>query len=56
MAEVLIDADIILQMQVHKVAEVTNTSTDQLVAVALEKFLREEGYNNLAPGKDISAA
>lgn len=56
MVKVIIDADIILQMQVNKVAEATGAKLDQLVAVALEKFLRGEGYNNLTTDNCIPAA
>ena len=56
MTEIQVDTDIILQMQICKVADETNTTTDQLVAIALEHFLRDEGYNNLAEKTETPAA
>lgn len=56
MKEILIDVDIILQLQISAVSQSTNIQKDQLVTLALEKFLCGEGYNNLAGTRGASAA
>jgi len=56
MKEIQIDADIILQLQISAVSQSTSIPEDRLVALALEKFLCSEGYNNLSGTRGASAA
>ena len=56
MKEINIDIDIIIQLQMRAVSHATNIPQDQLVTLALEKFLCAEGYNNLDAVPGCSAA
>lgn len=53
--EVMIELDILNQLRLAHAAEDTGKSEGELIANALDDFLRTKGFNNLV-SKDVVAA